>query len=593
MNQLHRQNHVLQQQLIPSVQRLQEQLQGQQRLHQEILAQQQQRAQGSPRAGSPFQLAQFPPHLNMPVQPQVPAVHQSFQNIIGQYQRDRAAMGLHGAQQGIPSPTQTRSQSPSASRSFRQEGIGPNGERWQVTLNQTTTYLPADQTHGFSLGQGPRQSSQVIQGPGVRDIQNVIRAGDLQAAQQNYQTSATPSRSSTPVIASSSSDTHGQPSSGIHPEITASIPAPTVSSRTSTEQLHSTAVPAIAASATSFPVAYILSSPAGPRALIINGSESFFTPRQPGSFHGSSPTALSHLQGQVDATHGIAEIRDRREGRAQRHARRAAAAEAEAVAAAAAAAPVIANPAREQNNVGVQMLPHLWLLVRLVAFVWFFVSGDSSWYRWTAVFGIAIIVFLVNTGILNGIAEDLWSPIRRHLEGLLPLAAPDRPEVPQPRGPPAGAAHAAGGVPPAPSEPDPAAPAGPQAEPNPADAAARLVQQRRQANGSWLMNQFRQVEHGMILFLASLIPGVGERHIIARAAEDNIILEARRAARAAAEAEAEAVEAAARENSNEAQPTEGSEDEVGASVVSQPDEAESAAASRNTDGSGQTALIDV
>jgi len=107
------------------------------------------------------------------------------------------------------------------------------------------------------------------------------------------------------------------------------------------------------------------------------------------------------------------------------------------------------------------------------------------------------------------------------------------------------------------------------------------------------MNQFRQVEHGMILFLASLIPGVGERHIIARAAEDNIILEARRAARAAAEAEAEAVEAAARENSNEAQPTEGSEDEVGASVVSQPDEAESAAASRNTDGSGQTALIDV
>jgi len=184
MNQLHRQNHVLQQQLIPSVQRLQEQLQGQQRLHQEILAQQQQRAQGSPRAGSPFQLAQFPPHLNMPVQPQVPAVHQSFQNIIGQYQRDRAAMGLHGAQQGIPSPTQTRSQSPSASRSFRQEGIGPNGERWQVTLNQTTTYLPADQTHGFSLGQGPRQSSQVIQGPGVRDIQNVIRAGDLQAAQQ-------------------------------------------------------------------------------------------------------------------------------------------------------------------------------------------------------------------------------------------------------------------------------------------------------------------------------------------------------------------------------------------------------------------------
>jgi hypothetical protein len=49
-----------------------------------------------------------------------------------------------------------------------------------------------------------------------------------------------------------------------------------------------------------------------------------------------------------------------------------------------------------------------------------------------------------------------------------------------------------------------------------------LIEQRRQANnGGWLIAQIRRAEHSLLLFLASLVPGVGERHIAAREAEAN------------------------------------------------------------------------
>lgn len=55
-------------------------------------------------------------------------------------------------------------------------------------------------------------------------------------------------------------------------------------------------------------------------------------------------------------------------------------------------------------------------------------------------------------------------------------------------------------------------------EPDPAEAAARILAQRRQ-NPGWVFTQLRRAEHATVLFLASLIPGVGERHIAAREAE--------------------------------------------------------------------------
>jgi hypothetical protein len=158
--------------------------------------------------------------------------------------------------------------------------------------------------------------------------------------------------------------------------------------------------------------------------------------------------------------------------------------------------------------------PHIWLIVRLVLFVWWFTSADNSWSRWITVTLIAIAVFVVNTGILNGPANQFWEPLRQHLEGLLPLAVHPHAAAQPPQQPAAGQAAVNNN-----NDNPPAAPAGQQPVqtqnhvPDPAQAAARLVAQRRENNANWLLDQVRRAERAMLLFLASLAPGVAERHI--------------------------------------------------------------------------------
>ena len=77
---------------------------------------------------------------------------------------------------------------------------------------------------------------------------------------------------------------------------------------------------------------------------------------------------------------------------------------------------------------------------------------------------------------------------------------------------------------------------------DPQRVAQRLIEQRRQENAGWFMTHLRRAEHGALLFLASLWPGVGERHIAARDAEER----EQRRREEAAEAERVAAEEAAR-----------------------------------------------
>lgn len=50
----------------------------------------------------------------------------------------------------------------------------------------------------------------------------------------------------------------------------------------------------------------------------------------------------------------------------------------------------------------------------------------------------------------------------------------------------------------------------------PEEAAARLVREHENQNPSIWRDAFHRVEQSVVLFLASLIPGVGERHVRAR-----------------------------------------------------------------------------
>ncbi|KAF4582967.1 Ubiquitin family protein [Ophiocordyceps camponoti-floridani] len=186
-------------------------------------------------------------------------------------------------------------------------------------------------------------------------------------------------------------------------------------------------------------------------------------------------------------------------------------------------------PAAALPPLVIQLWPHLWLIFRLGLFVWFFTSPNSSWSRWLTIIGLAVFVFVMSTGLLNGMAENVWRPIGRHLETLLPaLEHPlqGRAAAAEQRGDNARRARREGGS-------------------SPEQLAARLVAENR-ARPGWLIGQFRRLERSALLFLASLAPGVAERHIANLEAEARAE-EARR--REATEAAAAAAAEAANEES--------------------------------------------
>ncbi|PVH86965.1 hypothetical protein DL98DRAFT_582278 [Cadophora sp. DSE1049] len=474
----------------------------------------------------------------------------SFQQLINQQQRERAAEGRQGLQDigGLPHPghipqTASGRASPSIHRpdstsTYTREGVGPNGERWSVTVNETTTTIPVPQSqphlHHHHHHPAPHANP-------VLDIQAVLRNADrflAQNGQNNMQRSAStpiPTQGPTSAPAINRPETPGQAT----PATTNSSP----SASTILNPLLNTNLPAInvpaqsarsaSSSASNQPMVYLLSSPSGPRALLVTNSETYFTPRH-SSRRRLSPTAT--IQGQAPGgAIGLPEYRNRPQRIVRRNNPLPDAAQA-----AAQAVPNAPHGNPPAGAIGAQFGQIVWLLVRLAGFVWFFTSGNPSWTRWFVIVGLGVVVFLYNTGMLNGIGE-LFGPIRRHLENLIPLAGPEAALVP--------AQNAA--IPQAPARD--AVPGGnltPQqrqrGELDPAEAAERILEQRRQrlANGGWLVAQIRRAEHSLLLFLASLVPGVGERHIAAREAEANAAEARRLEAIAAAEAAEQAANAA-------------------------------------------------
>ncbi|KAI4206030.1 MAG: hypothetical protein LQ346_001340 [Caloplaca aetnensis] len=180
------------------------------------------------------------------------------------------------------------------------------------------------------------------------------------------------------------------------------------------------------------------------------------------------------------------------------------------------------NQARDLARILIPLGGHLWLLIRLFGFVYFFTAGGG--HRRAILLGIcAFIVFVANTGALRPLFHTLWEPVRRHVEGLIPLAAAggrdegqQRPRRPQPaqqqqqgRIDNAAAADSNG-------ENNNRATQTSQRpnEPSPSDLADRLLRDRDE------QSLFRRAERAVALFVASLIPGVGERHIAARDAAE-------------------------------------------------------------------------
>jgi len=503
------------------------------------------------------QLQQLHPQLSQHIQ-QIQQQHQpwlnvanqlqreaTYRQILAQQQRDRAAMGYNGVQDNGNGLQGQGNMDPGVEGLRRRvtpfegsplHGAGPtsNPGRVQVTL------APAEVLNVFR-GADTTQATQTITNAMHRSASGASLAsmaslanpnGPIQPIQPGVTTPLYPggsryaSRAATP-------DPSGRPAS--HVGGFAAFAAQ--------QQLHPQP-------SHTQPEVYILSSPTGPRGLLVNNpSDMYITPAArplnlqqqvpyfpaaprppyfglPYPLPSHAPTPQVQPQNQPAAPPQQFPLTGQRQGQPQQ----------EPPQAQVRIQRDFRVPARHghPNNPGAGALmaaawPHVWLIIRLVIFVWWFTSGDASWSRWIAMIAIAIVVFLVNTGLIDGFVNQAWNPLRQHLEGLLPLGDANPPPQPglQPPQPPAPGRDA-----PIPEPP----PLGP------AEVAARLVARRRHDNANWLLDLARRLERAGLLFLASIAPGVAERHIAHLEAQERA---AERQRREEEEAEARAAAAAA------------------------------------------------
>lgn len=522
--------------------------------------------------------------------------NQTFQQQLAQQQQARAAAGFHGlgnmagdlhhragsplrAQHGDQSSTPGDGQEPRDIGNITttvREGQGSNGAHWRMTINESITPFTGlgSSVNGAINGREqamPDSSIASFQGPttepaeisGVaQPLQSLRSPSGEQAATNFVERRSEHMRNSLAQMQQRLSSLESALASGYSPSVSefaqartqlgdlvnqqnvlrqGSDPAQIAQSNnltiraeqgraraglngghTSAER--STVAPTPTTSPS--PMVYLLSSPSGPRALLMTYAEMYTTPF-PGvssinsvshpTFHhhsqiASQATATHHddaANGQQvlaqPAQHGqlVAQRPQQQEQQQQQ-----------------------ANPAWDIVHILLPLGGHLWLLVRLFGFVYFFTSG-AGWRR-TILLGIcAILVFVAQTGVLRPLQQAIWEPLRRHVEGLMPGAGDDAPNAEN---------RAARG--------DSVAERGDgrgrtEGELDPREVAERLLREQRNRDGDFIRRNLRRVERAVALFLASLVPGVGERHIAARDAAEAVRQAAERAAQERAEREAE------------------------------------------------------
>ncbi|KAI1749751.1 hypothetical protein F4782DRAFT_294200 [Xylaria castorea] len=476
------------------------------------------------------------------------------------------SMGHQGMQTrggpGTTTPGRTASPfQPESTRTVIREGVGPDGQRWRFTVNESivnTAQRPGRTSSPLSSAEPPTRSiSQPRSVPtagsaGAHDLQNIFRTSDADAATRTM-ADAMRRNASSSSPANLASYQSQQP---IPPGVTTPlIPSRNGSAAGTPDPLQALGRPTNTSagihanqSSLAIPEVYILSSPSGPRAILLNGSLGTYYSPQLRSYQ---PIGLPPLPTSFNATAGNApHIRHealpqiisrssvtRRNGLNPNSNNSAPGQQAQLQPQRELQVPV---PIQAQFGHGmdnpqihairmVQIWPHIWMIIRLALFIWWFTSPTSSWSRWITVVSIAVTLFIVNTGVLNPFAEQIWIPLRRHLENLIPLAADVQGR--QQQRPAAG--NAQGG------DANVANPARLR-HPDPADAAMRLVQQRHQGNANWLLNQARRLERAGILFIASLAPGLAERHIAQVEAEAHAERQRQQEAEATAATAAEA-----------------------------------------------------
>ncbi|MCJ1379612.1 hypothetical protein MMC17_002714 [Xylographa soralifera] len=524
----------------------------------------------------PPPFAQFPgfPQPNMH-----PVLAQQQQALIQQQQAYRAASGQQGFS-ALPPPTAqnqdpaaipsmqlergpglsnglpNRMGSPGTSSTIVREGQGANGAQWRVVINQSTTTLtpqgttnqlppapmalpsspltnvqgaPTISGEGAPLGQSPNTTEMNATPQSVNSLLGresywpnsplAIVQQRLSQLERSLDQRTPPSNGEVWQVRNQLQNLRGQQPDlppGLETSLNTRLNNISIRVAHMRTQIANSMIPTInvaspipnapAVPSTDTTV-YLLSSPTGPHALLVAPTGIYSTSAGSGTMstdainrtrQGVDPVVNQNLARiQVPVFNNEQEIRDNQDIQVIQ---------------------AEGQPQQEQQpdqvgDLARVLLPlggHLWLLVRLFGFVYFFTSG-AGWHRTVLLCACALVVFIGQTGVFRPIQQALWDPFRRHIEGLVPLAGNN------------GDANNDRGVL---NGQGPTVPL-----PTPQQVAERLLRERNDQGNGVVRRNIRRIERATALFVASLVPGVGERHIAARDAAE--------AARQAAERERE------------------------------------------------------
>lgn len=356
------------------------------------------------------------------------------------------------------------------------EGVGPYGSRMRVVVNEPVDF------------HGPRQGTPTAGATMNRPL-------SVSSSQAPHATTLNPSMP-------------GQPGTRL-PQLGFSLPPLIPDSNLLSiapipgQQNTSPASSTLTANTT----AWLLSTPTGPQAIVFAPGHGYFS-----SVSALIPTrTTAQLTSSPRSTlHGRPISRQSSTGRLRhRHPRDQAN---PAPPANAAPARVVARPAGQDQANGDNDLFHLifqrgWLFLRLYIFM-FVLSEPGTWRR-CFLLAVAVIVCLLPR---DNPLRDLTNRIRAHIEGLVPVAAAPggRQRDQQVQN---GDGHARDAAPARSGSPVVAG------QITAEQAAAGILQQNHNpllGNNGIFRDTIYRIERAVALFLASLVPGVGERHVRAR-----------------------------------------------------------------------------
>lgn len=288
-------------------------------------------------------------------------------------------------------------------------------------------------------------------------------------------------------------------------------------------------------------MAWLLSSPQGPQGIIFAPGHGFFTtatgqtqteaaPLQPTptvplpAEQSINPTAVPRPQAQliVRPQNGVAEvIRPDQPAPPQPGA-----VPQPAQPALAARALLQRRPRFEDNDLVQWFIARAWLFMRMYIFIFVF-SESGSWRRLILLTSSIIYCLLPD----NNPLADAITAARRHFDNLIgPPNLPQRPPqaqnaAPSPTNTQGDASQAQAATPASGSRRQQ------RPMPTPEEAARRLLQQQNRRSPNPVLDFLYRIEQGVALFLASLVPGLGERHVQVREEARRILEEEERRVR--------------------------------------------------------------